>query len=803
MVSLGNKHASMFNNYFKIAWRNLVRHKGYSAINISGLAIGMTVAMLIGLWIWDELTFDQYDPNYKRVARVMQNQTSNGEIETEPAIPILLGAELRKNYGSDFKHVVLSSWSQDHVLSVGEKSLFPTGPFVEPDGPEVLGLTMIEGDKGALKDPTAILLSQSLAKKLFGDVDAIGKTIRMDDTANFVVRGVYKDLPENSKLWQDWAEFMGPWDYYFNHIVPTRNRSNWGSNSYQLYVQLADHADLNAVSLKIKDAKRKNMDPNDPHKAELFLQAMADWHLYSDFKNGVSVGGRIDDVWLFGIIGGFVLLLACINFMNLSTARSEKRAKEVGIRKTVGSGRGQLVSQFFFESILISALAFAVSLLLATLLLNFFNEVAGKDISIPWNSPFFWGLGVLFTLFTGVIAGSYPAIYLSAFRPVKVLKGLYRAGRFAAVPRKVLVVLQFSVSVILIIGTVVVFRQIQFAKDRPVGYTSRGLLNIYMPTNDIHDHFNAVQDDMLKSGVATAVAEATGPITGNNGNTGNLSWKGMDPNRSVSFADVGVTAAYGKTVGWQVVEGRDFSGQMHSDSDAVIMNEAAIRFMGLTNPVGQTIQLWGKDKLIIGVIKDVVVSSPYEPVKQSVYYLTDAKTFLNIRINPMVSVHDAMDKIQRICKVYAPSVPFVFNFADQRYAGKFEAEERIGKLAGFFAILAVFISCLGLFGMAAYMAEQRVKEIGVRKVLGASVFTLWGLLSKDFVKLVALSLLLAFPLAGYFMHNWLQHYTYRTSIGWWIFVAAGLGALLITLGAVSYQSLKAALMNPVKCLRAE
>ncbi|MFI5193208.1 MAG: ABC transporter permease [Chitinophagales bacterium] len=793
----------MFNNYFKIAWRNLVKHKGYSAINISGLAIGMTVAMLIGLWIWDELDFDRYDPNYKRVAQVMQSQTFNGEIETGSAIPILLGAELRNNYGSNFKHVVLSSWSEDHVFSFGEKNFFPTGPFVEPDGPEVLGLTMIEGNKGALTDPTAMLLSLSLAKKLFGDADAIGKTIRMDDTANFIVRGVYKDLPENSKLAQDWAEFMGPWDYYFKHLVPGENRSSWGSNSYQLYVQLADHADLRAVSLKIKDAKRKNMDPGDPTKATLFLQAMADWHLYSDFKNGVSVGGLIEDVWLVGIIGGFVLLLACINFMNLSTARSEKRAKEVGIRKTVGSGRSQLVSQFFFESTLISALAFAVSLLLASLLLNFFNEVAGKDIAIPWNSPFFWGLCGLFTLFTGVIAGSYPAIYLSAFQPVKVLKGLYRAGRFAAVPRKVLVVLQFSVSVILIIGTVVVFRQIQFAKDRPVGYTSRGLLNIYMPTNDIHDHFNAVQDDLLKSGVVTAVAEATGPITGNNSNTGNLSWRGMEPNLSVSFADVGVTAAYGKTVGWQVVEGRDFSDQMHSDSDAVILNEAAIRFMSLTHPVGQTIRLQGKDKLIIGVIKDVVVSSPYEPVKQSVYYLTDAKTFLNIRVNPMVSVHDAMDKIQRICKAYAPSVPFVFNFADQRYAGKFEAEERIGKLAGFFAILAVFISCLGLFGMAAYMAEQRVKEIGVRKVLGASVFTVWSLLSREFVGLVSLSLLLAFPLASYFMHNWLQHYTYRTGISWWIFVAAGLGALLITLGAVSYQSLKAALMNPVKCLRAE
>ena len=793
----------MIRNYLRIAWRNLSKHKGHSTINIVGLAIGMTVAMLIGLWIWDELCFNQYDPHYKRVAQVMQNNTFNGEIETSQAIPIPLGEELRQHYGSDLKSIVMSSWSEDHVLSVGTKNLFPTGPFVEPDGPEVLGLTMIEGSKGGLKEPMAIFLSEGLAKALFGKEGAMNKTVRMDDTANFIVRGIYKELPANSTLGQDYAEFIGPWAYYVNHLVDPERRTNWGSNSYRCYVELADHADLRAVSLKIKDAKRKYRDPKDPGKPAMFLQAMADWHLYGDFENGVSVGGRIKDVWLFGLIGGFVLLLACINFMNLSTARSEKRAKEVGIRKTVGSGRGQLISQFFCESLLFAFLAFAISLVLANLLLPFFNDVAGKHIALPWTSSLFWGMGLLFTVFTGIIAGSYPAFYLSSFRPVKVLKGTFRAGRFAAVPRKVLVVLQFTVSVVLIIGTVVVFQQIQFAKNRPVGYTSHGLLNVFTPTMDIHDHFKAIKLDMVKSGAVTEMAEATGPVTNAGSNTGDLKWKGMDPNMSTSFTDMGVTADYGRTVGWQFVAGRDFSPQLATDSDAVVMNEAAIKYMGLVHPVGETVNFRGKDLIIIGVIKDVIAGSPYEPVRQGFYYLADANTFLNMRINPAVGVHDAMSTIERICKVYAPAVPFVFNFADLRYANKFRAEERVGKLAGFFAILAVFISCLGLFGMAAYVAEQRVKEIGVRKVLGATVFNLWGLLSKDFLGLVLLSLLFAFPLADYFMRGWLQQYTYRTPIGWWIFAGAGLGALLITLLTVSFQSVKAALANPVRSLRSE
>jgi putative ABC transport system permease protein len=793
----------MFRNYLKIAWRNFYRDSVHSSINISGLSIGMAVAMLIGLWMWDELTFDRYDPHYDRVAQVMQNQTYNGTIETHPAIPIPLGDELRRVYGSDFKSVVMSSWSEDHVLSVGAKNLFPTGPFVEPDGPELFGLTMIAGSKDALKEPTAIFLSESVAQSLFGDEEAINKTVRMDDTANFIVRGIYKDPPANSKLAENYTDFMGSWAYYVNHMVQQDRRTSWGSNSYQCYVELADHADVRAASVKIRDAKAKHRDPNDPYKPALFLQPMADWHLYSDFENGVSVGGRIQDVRLFGIIGAFVLLLACINFMNLSTARSEKRAKEVGIRKTIGSGRGQLIGQFFCESLLFAFVAFSVSLLLSGLLLPLFNDVAGKSIVFPFGNPMFWGMGLLFAVFTGIIAGSYPAIYLSSFRPAEVLKGVYRAGRFTAVPRKVLVVLQFTVSVTLIIGTVVVFRQIQFAKDRPAGYTSRGLLNVFTPTSDIHDHFNALRDDMIKSGAVTEMAEATGPVTGINDNTGDVTWKGMDPNLAVSFAALGVTADYGKTVGWRFVAGRDFSSKLITDSDAVVLNETAVKFMGLKQPVGQTVRLWDRDRTVIGVIRDVIVTSPYEPVKQAIYYLANANTFLNIRINPTMGIHAAMEKIERICKAYAPKVPFVFNFADERYAQKFGAEERVGKLAGFFAILAIFISCLGLFAMAAYMAEQRNKEIGVRKVLGASVFGLWRLMSKEFVRLVFISVGIAIPLAYYFMHGWLQNYNYRTGLSWWIFALAALGAVLITFLTVSYQSIKAALMNPVKSLRSD
>ncbi len=795
----------MIRNYLKMAWRNILKNKASSIINIGGLAVGMAVAMLIGLWIWDELSFDKYHQNYDHIAQVMQSQTFNGDVRTGKAIPVPLGDELRKTYGSNFKYIVLSSWSWTHILTVGDKKISSGGSFMEPDAPKLFSLDIVKGTGAALADPSSILLSQSLAKSLFGDADPLNKTVKFDNVKNFTVAGIYADPPQNTMLQQRKIAFIAPWDYYALNVVSKQSLTNWGDNSFQLYVQIADNANMAVVSAKIKNAKLNRVSKDDQKfKHLLFLHPMSKWHLYGEFKNGFNTGGKIEYVWLFGIIGIFVLLLACINFMNLSTARSEKRAREVGIRKAVGSLRAQLIGQFLCESLLVAVFSFAISIVLVQLALPVFNSVADKNMSILWGSQVFWLIGISFCIFTGLIAGSYPAFYLSSFKPVAVLKGTFKASRFAAMPRRILVVLQFSVSVVLIIGTIVVFRQIQFAKNRPVGYSRDGLVNIDLATDDLHKQFNAVREDMIRSGAAIEVAESSSRATGIDNNTSGLIWKGKDPGMTDDFAFIGITFEYGKTMGWQFTDGRDFSSRFLTDSSGMVLNEAAVKYMGLKNPVGQIIRYGDQDHVVLGVIKNMVMESPYEPVKQAVFLISkNMGGYLDIRINPKMSTHEALGKIEAICKTYSPSVPFAYKFVDDEYDKKFGDEERVGTLATFFAALAIFISCLGLFGMASFMAEQRTKEIGVRKVLGATVFGLWQLMSKDFVILVGISLLIAIPVADYFMTGWLQHYNYHTEMSWWIFAATGAGAIIITLLTVSYQSIKAALANPVKSLKTE
>ncbi|GAC1307106.1 MAG: ABC transporter permease [Mucilaginibacter sp.] len=793
----------MIKNYFKIAWRNLIKNKVSSLINIGGLAVGMAVVMLIGLWIYDELSFDTYHKNHSRIAQVIQNVTNNGEVQTWRQMPYPLAAELRKTYGSDFKRVVMSTGSGSHILALGDKKLTKAGAFMEPEGPQMFSLRMLKGSQKALNDPSSALISESTAIAYFGNTDPMGKILRMDNQQNLKVAGEYEDLPKNSTF-SDMA-FVASWQLFATMNELNKMTEPWRPNFVNLYVQLADNADLAAVSLKIRDVKLRHVNAMlAKKKPALFLQPMSQWHLYDEFKNGINTGGRIQYVWLFGIIGMFVLMLACINFMNLSTARSEKRAREVGIRKAIGSLRSQLIYQFFSESLLCVMLAFALSLLLVQLSLPFFNAVADKEMSVLWSSSLFWILSIGFTLITGLITGSYPAFYLSSFKPVKVLKGSFRVGRFAAIPRQVLVVMQFTVSVTLIIGTIIVFRQIQYAKNRPVGYSRDNLVYIPMVTNDIHKGFEAVKADLLKSGSVVSVAESGGPPTGNAGSTSAIEWPGKDPNQSVDFPQNMVSYDYGKTIGWKFTAGRDFSRSFLSDSSAVIINEAAVHFMGLKNPVGMSITYYAHPFKVIGVAKDMVVESPYGQVRPTVYFLSkDQGGVVLLKLNPGTGASEAIAKAGAVFKTYNPAQPFEYHFIDQDYAKKFGDEERIGTLAGFFASLAIFISCLGLFGMASFMAEQRIKEIGVRKVLGASVFNLWRLLSKDFVILVIISLLMAIPLAYYFMHGWLQHYQYRTGMAWWIFLSAGTGAMLITLLTVSYQSIKAALANPVKSLKTE
>ena len=792
----------MFKNYFKTAWRSLVNDKMHSFINIIGLSLGMTVAILIGLWMYDELSYNKNFDNYDHVAQVIQNVTNNGEVQTWWSVPFPLANELRTNYNRDFKHIAMGT-TGDHIITLGNEKLNDRGGFFEKEMPDIFTLDMLKGNRNALNDPTSVIISAAAAKAYFGNDDAINKLIKVDQMPPLKVAGVYKDFPQNSTFAK--LNFIASWDFFYKNNDVATTEDPWRPNFVSLFVQVNDNADFATVSSRIKDAKLKKVNAQlQKKKPELFLMPMSKWHLYTEFKDGKNVGGAIKYVQMFVVIGIFVLLLACINFMNLSTAKSEKRAKEVGIRKTIGSLRHQLIMQFFSESLLTVSFAFILSVLFAWLALPFFNEVANKDMNILWNNPVFWLIGVAFILTTAFIAGSYPAFYLSSFRPIKVLKGTFKAGRFATVPRKVLVVMQFTVSVSLIIGTIIVYRQIQFAKNRPVGYSRANLISIPTSNPNIHTHLEAVKDELIQTGTVASFAESESPTTGIWNTTSGFSWPEKDPNLSTDFGVVSASYDYGKTVGWQLKEGRGFSKDFATDSAAVVLNEAAVKYMNLKNPVGQTVTWWDQSLKVIGVIHNMVIVSPYDEPKPVIYTLLNYPGNLALlKLNPTVSAGNALSKIEPIFKKFNPDQPFEYKFVDDDYAAKFGDEERIGKLSGIFSMLAVIISCLGLFGLTSFVAEQRKKEIGVRKVLGASVFNVWNLLSKDFVLLVVISFLIAFPLSYYFMQGWLQNYTYRTNISVWIFIAAGFGALLITLITVSFQSIKAAIANPVKSLRTE
>lgn len=791
----------MLKNYWKIAFRNLTRNKFSSAINIGGLAIGMSVALLIGLWLYDELSFDKNIPDHDRIAAVLQNQNLSGGIQTWWGEAKQLAPALRKDYGNRFKYVAtVANWGQ-RPIDYRDKKLKPSGIFADPEFADMLSLNMVSGKHSALQDPSSILLSVSTAKSLFGTNDPLGKIVKLNHNQPLKVTGVYADMPSNSSFsdmnWLVSFKFLENTD---SNIA----KLGWGNSWFRTYAEVNDKKDMAATSLAIKDIKYHYSEGDRRFKPELFLHPMNDWHLHSEFKNGFVTGGRIQYVRLFGIIGVFVLLLACINFMNLSTARSEKRAKEVGIRKAIGSLRGQLIRQFFSESLLVALLSFVLASFIAQALLPFFNEVSGKKMILPWGQPFFWLAGLGFVLVTGLLAGSYPALYLSSFQPVKVLKGTFKAGRLATIPRKALVVVQFTVSVILIIGTISVYHQIQYVKDRPVGYSREGLLMASIQSENIRQHFDAFSRELKETGFVQEIASSESDPTNSWNNNMGFKWRGKDPALQESFNTNGVTPEFGTVTGWQIRDGRDFSRAFATDSNAMIINETAVKYMGLTHPVGEWIT-WGDDGhyTIIGVVKDMIMQTPYEPVRPMLFFLNSRKNTANIRLKPQVSMTRALAAIGAVHKKYDPENPFDYRFADQEYAKKFGDEERIGKLAGFFTVLAIFISCLGLLGLSAFVAEQRTREIGLRKVLGASVFHLWNLLSREFIALVCLSLLIGGPVAAWIMKGWLGNYQYHAGLSWWIFASAALGAVGLTLLTVSFQTIRAALANPVKSLRSE
>ncbi|WP_036380745.1 ABC transporter permease [Muricauda sp. MAR_2010_75] len=799
----------MIKNYLKIAWRNLTKNKAYTIINVGGLALGMAVALIIGLWIQDELSHNNYFSNKSKIAQIYQSQTFNGQTGTGPAIPRPLEKAFRDTYMDNFEHLVMASWNNSQYLKYKDVSISRNGNFTQREAPEMLELKILKGEKDGLREISSIMLSASTANALFGNEDPIGKSVKINGQYDMMVTAVYEDIPFNTSF-RD-LDFLMPWDKYVAVNEWIKNaETQWGNNSFQMFVQIADNTSMESVTSAIKDVKKNLNEDTVEFNPQLLLLPMEDWYLRNRFENGKQVGGRIKYVWLFGVIGIFVLLLACINFMNLSTARSEKRAKEVGIRKSIGSQRRQLINQFLGESFLVVLFAFVIALFIVVLSLNGFNELARKEMEFPWSKLGFWGVSILFILITAVMAGSYPALYLSSFRPVDVLKGTFQAGKHSGLARKVLVVLQFTVSVAFIIGTVIVMQQINYAKNRPVGYDKEGLVQLPTMSPEFYGKYDLMRNEFLNSGAVVEMSSSSSPTTNIWSNRSGWTWEGKPDGFQEDFAWTEVSPEYAKSLNLKIVAGRDFSREFPSDSSAILLNETAVKYLGIENPVGMLFRDSDEENpggplKVIGVVEDMIAQSPYEPVKQAIYAFDkhDNASYYNLRLNPKQSASQNLAIVERVFKAHFPDVPFHYDFVDEEYGEKFAAEERIGTLSGIFTALAILISCLGLFGLTSFVAEQRTKEIGVRKVLGATVFNVWNMLSKDFLKLIIISCFIAVPIAYYVMNGWLQEYPYRVILKWWIFALAMIGALLITVVTVSFQAIKAARSNPVKSLRTE
>lgn len=798
----------MIKSYFKIGWRNLIRSKAYSLINIGGLAIGMAVTLLIGLWVYSELSYNKSFTNYQRIGMLYHNLDFGGEVISYEGAPYILGEELKNNF-PEFDEVVMAIGPGEHRVAVDEQTFSRLAYFVDISFPELFSLSMVQGTGDGLKDIHSIFLSRSLASLLF-DGTALGKSLKFDNRDLLTVTGVFEDFPETSKFAE--VKMVAPVDYYFSINADTRNqRTSWEYLDPACFVLLNKNATWAETEIKIKDfLYEKSPESIKSLKPEAILHPMEKWNLYADFKDGKNVGGKIKYLWMLGIVGAFVLSLACVNFVNLSTARGEKRSKEVGIRKVMGSMRNQLVNQFMSESILVVFMAYMIAIILVVCILPGFNSIIGTKLQIPWSNHYFIFGSLTCILLTSILAGSYPALYLSSFNPVSVLKRTFKTGRYSSIARKGLVVFQFTISTALIIGTWVVFNQIEYAKNRPVGFDLDRIIQVQLKTDEIASaNYNALRDDLLATGVVDNMAMSDFPVTGNMSGDASLTWEGKDPDAQPMVAMNRCSHDFPKTNGFHFISGRDFSRDFVTDSSAVIVNEMAAQ---LFSPTGSAIGMklkWGDKEMlgereIVGVIKDQIRWTPYENQSAHVYFVGYAgKGFLTVRLKSEVDISNALGKIGDVLKKYDPGSPFEYKFQDDDYARQFVAEERIGKLAGLFSGLAVFISCIGIFGLASFAASHRTKEIGIRKVLGASVFNVWRMLSNDFFMLVIVSSMISCPIAYYFSNRWLQQYEYRIDISWTIFMITCIALLLITFVTVSHQSIKAGLKNPVDSLKAE
>jgi len=792
----------MFRNYLKIAWRNMLHNKVYSALNIAGLAAGMAVALLIGLWIYSQYSYNRFLPDYDDLYQVKLNFYHSGEVHTQSGSSLPLIEELKKNY-PEVKHASETDWGGQHSLVTGDKKLDPFGYTVGQDYLKMFPYPMLKGNVNSVfKEPNSIVLTESIAKALFGDQDPINKTIRIDNKNNVTVTGVMKDLPANSTLQ---FFYLLPYSYLEQTYPETKKeRTHWQNYSYLEYVELQPGTDGEAFQNKIKNIIAKHA-PDQTTKIELILQPAKNWRLLTQFKNGKATDGIIQYVHMFGIIGMLVLAIACINFVNLSTARAEKRAREVGVRKSIGSSRRDLIVQFLSESFLLTFMAFAVSILIVQLVLPSFNTITYGNIKVPYTSLMFWLVMLGYVLVTGLLAGSRPAFYLSSFKPVKVLKGTIQLGKRAALPRKIMVVVQFTCSIALIISTLIIYQQIKYAKDRPKGYNPENLI-MMNSSDDLNRNYDALKHDLLQSGQVVSITKAASTMSYFPASFSIKDFPGKKPDESLEMATTAVSPGYFKTIGTKLKAGRDFTDDAGPDTLNVILNEAAVEKFRLKDPLNQLITFdYRKNPMrIIGVVESAIVGSPFYSAGPALYVYNPGWTSaIMYRLNPNVDKQQAIKTISAIFNKYNPSFPFDYRFADEAFASTYLLEVLVGTLASVFAGLAIFISCLGLFGLAAYIAEQRKKEIGIRKVLGASVSQVWVLLSGDFIMLVVLSSVIASPIAFYFLHGWLQKFDYRITIGPGAFAIAATLTIVITILTISYQAIRSALANPVKSLRVE
>lgn len=787
----------MLRNYFKIAFRSLIKNPAYSFINIGGLAIGIASGILILLWVADEYSFDRFHKNYNSIYQLFQSQQWAQGTGTGTAMPYPL-KEVIKNQSAKIKHVVMTNWGEGNTLQVGDKRVSKFGLSASEDFFKMFSFNMIKGDPNtALNDPTSIVITESTAQLFFDNQDPINQLIRVDNGQELKVTGVIQDPPRNSKFKLDYVFPFGYYEATQPWVHNTRNY--WDNNSFQLYVQLTENATEAEVNSSIQNIIKEN-NPKAP-TAKLFLHPMSKWRLYSKFENGENTGGTIEYVQLFTAIAIFVLIIACINFMNLATARSESRAREVGIRKSVGSRRKELIFQFLGESLLITLISFLLALTIVELVLPFYNTLVEKTISIDYGNPLMWAIAIGLVLITGIFAGSYPALYLSSFQPVKVLKGKVSVGKGATTPRKVLVTLQFGFSIFLIIGTIVIYEQIMHVKNREIGYDRENLVQIWT-NNELEDNFETIRQELINTGAVKSVCKSNSPIT-RIFSSNEVQWEGM-PESRVAFSTIATEYDYTETMGITILEGRDFSRDFKSDSLAVIVNQAAVDLMNMENPIGQKITHGRNELEIIGVMPDIIMDSPYDPVEaMMLIFDPNWSSTITLRLNKSSDLNSSIATVEQVFKKLNPSYPFEYRFADTDFEKKFSTINLISRLAGIFAALAIFITGLGLLGLAAFMAEQRTKEIGIRKVLGASVTSLVILVSKDFSRLVVFAFLISAPIGWWFLNSFLERYPYRVGVSWWALLLAGIGALLLALVIVSTQAFRAARVNPSQSLKSE